>query len=255
MRWLPVFKKEMRLYFGSPVAYVVLVFFLGISGFIFVRNFLAYSDTSMRSFMQPQFGQNLNTTEHLLGPLVFTMGFLLLFLMPLVSMRMFSEERKSGTIELLLTYPVRDGAVLVGKYLAAFALYLVLLVLTLLYPGLVAYFVRVEWGAVLSGYLGLLLLGGTFLAVGALISSLTENQIVAAFGTFLVLLVFWLVSLAGEFTTGNLRSVFQYLSFPERLDGFTRGIVDTKDIVFHVTGIGLALFLTLRSLESKRWNG
>ncbi len=256
MRWVPVFKKEMRLYFGSPVAYVVFTFFLLISGWFFSQISLFYSDASMRSFMQPQFGaQNLNVIDSVIRPLFTNMSVVLLFFIPMLTMRLFAEERKSGTFELLLTYPVRDGEVLAGKYLAALVLYVLLLVLTLLYPGLIAYFTRVEWGPILSGYLGLVLTGAVFLAVGVLVSSLTENQIVAGFGTFGVLLGFWIVGWGAEFAGGNLRTVLQYLSIGDHLDGFTRGLIDTKDLVYYLTGIALALFFTLRSLESKRWRG
>ena len=255
MRWLPVFRKEMRLYFGSPVAYVVFTFFLLISGWFFSQIFLYYSDVSMRSFMQPQFGQNLNITENVMRPLFTNMSVVLLFFIPMLTMRLFAEEKRAGTMELLLTYPVRDGEILAGKFLAAAGLYVVLLALTFLYPGLVAYFTRVEWGPILTGYLGLILVGATFLAVGLLISSLTENQIVAGFGTFGVLLAFWVIGWGAEFAGGNVRTVLQYLSVTEHMDGFSRGLVDTKDLVYYVSAIALALFLTLRSLESKRWRG
>ncbi len=255
MRWLPLFKKEMRLYFGSPVAYVVFTFFLLISGWFFSQIFLFYSDISMRSFMQPQFGQNLSITDNVMRPLFTNMSVVLLFFIPMLTMRLFAEEKRAGTMELLLTYPVRDGEVLAGKFLAAAALYLLLLALTFLYPGLVAYFTRVEWGPILTGYLGLVLVGSTFLAVGLLISSLTENQIVAGFGTFGVLLAFWVIGWGAEFAGGNLRTVLQYLSVTEHMDGFSRGLVDTKDLVYYGSAIVLALFLALRSLESKRWRG
>jgi ABC-2 type transport system permease protein len=173
----------------------------------------------------------------------------------MLTMRLFAEEKKSGTIELLLTYPERDGEVLLGKYLAALALFAVLLALTLVYPGLVSAFTRVEWGPVLTGYLGLLLTGATFLAVGVLVSSLTENQIVAGFGAFGILLAFWIVGWGAEWASGNLRAVLQYVSIPEHIDGFSRGVIDTKDVVYYLSAIGLALFLTLRSLDSKRWRG
>jgi gliding motility-associated transport system permease protein len=255
MRWLPVFKKEMRLYFGSPVAYVVFTFFLLISGWFFSQIFLFYSDASMRSFMQPQFGQNLNVIENVMRPLFTNMSVVLLFFIPMLTMRLFAEEKRSGTIELLLTYPVRDGEVLAGKYLASLALFALLLALTLLYPGLVAYFTRLEWGPIFTGYLGLLLTGAVFLAVGVLVSSMTENQIVAGFGTFGILLAFWIVGWGAEFAGGTLRGVLQYLSIGDHLDSFTRGLIDTKDLVYYVSGVVLALFLTLRSLESKRWKG
>jgi gliding motility-associated transport system permease protein len=255
MGWLPLLRKEMRLYFGSPVAYVVFTFFLLISGWFFSQIFLFYSDASMRSFMQPQFGQNLNVTENVMRPLFTNMSVVLLFFIPMLTMRLFAEEKKAGTMELLLTYPVRDGEILAGKFLAAAGLYLMLLVLTLLYPGLVGYFTRVEWGPVLTGYLGLLLVGGTFLAIGLLISSLTENQIVAGFGSFGVLLAFWVIGWGAEFAGGNLRTLLQYLSITDHMEGFSRGIIDTKDLVYYLSAIALALFLTLRSLESKRWRG
>jgi ABC-2 type transport system permease protein len=255
MRWLPVFKKEMRLFFGSPVAYVVFTFFLLISGWFFSQIFLYYSDISMRSFMQPGMAQSLNITESVMRPLFTNMSVVLLFFMPMLTMRLFAEEKKSGTMELLLTYPVRDGEVLAGKFLAAAALYVILLGLTLVYPGLIAYFTRVEWGPILTGYLGLVLTGATFLAVGVLISSLTENQIVAGFGTFGVLLGLWIIGWGAEFAGGNLRAVLQYLSITEHMDTFSRGLIDTKDLVYYGSAIALALFLTLSSLDSKRWRG
>ena len=150
---------------------------------------------------------------------------------------------------------MRDGEVLAGKFLAATGLYAVLLALTLLYPSLVAYFTRVEWGPVLTGYLGLLLTGATFLAIGLLISSLTENQIVAGFSTFGVLLLFWVIGWGSEFAGGRLRTVLQYLSITEHMETFSRGLIDTKDLVYYGSAIALALFLTVRSLESKRWRG
>jgi ABC-2 type transport system permease protein len=210
----------------------------------------------MRAFMQPQMGmQTLTVTDNVMRPLFTNMSVVLLFFVPMLTMRLFAEEKKSGTIELLLTYPVRDGEVLLGKYLAALALFGILLTLTLLYPAIVARFARVEWGPIATGYLGLLLAGAMFLAIGVFVSSLTENQIVAGFGTFGILLAFWIVGWGAEFAGGTLRGVLQYLSIGDHLDGFTRGLIDTKDLVYYVTGIGLALFLTLRSLDSKRWKG
>jgi ABC-2 type transport system permease protein len=150
---------------------------------------------------------------------------------------------------------VRDGEVLLGKFAAAIVLFLMLLGLTALYPAIVGYFTRVEWGPLLSGYLGLLLLGSSFLAVGILVSSLTENQIVASFSTFAILLGFWVIGWSADLVGGNWRGVFQYLSILEHLDSFGKGVIDTKDILYYLSVIALSLFLTLRSLESKRWRG
>lgn len=250
-----VFKKEMRLYFTSPVAYVVFTFFLLIVGYFFYSIFAFYNLTSMQAAMNPAFGRDLNIADAVLRPLFSNTGIILLFFMPMLTMRLFAEEKRSGTIELLLTFPVRDGEVLLGKYAAAMGLFVMLLGFTALYAAIVGYFARLEWGPLLSGYLGLVLLGGTFLAVGVLISSLTENQIVAGFSTFGVLLGFWVIGWSADLVGGNWRALFQYLSILEHLDNFGKGVIDTKDVAYYLSAIALSLFLTLRSLESKRWRG
>ena len=255
MRWVPVFKKEMRLYFGSPVAYAFLALFLLIAGWMFSQIFLIYSEMSMRSFMQPMGAQNLNPTESVMRPVFSNMSVVLLFFIPMLTMRLFAEEKRAGTMELLLTYPVRDGAVLIGKYAAALALYAIMLAFTLLYPALLAYFARVEWGPLVTGYLGLLLMGSTFLAVGIFASSLTENQIVASLITFGVLLIFWVLGWSADAVGGPWGKVLSDLSILEHYDTFAKGILDTKDVIYYVNFTIFALFLTLRSLEARRWKG
>jgi ABC-2 type transport system permease protein len=255
MGWLPIFRKEMRLYFGSPVAYAVATFFLFIAAFFFAPSFVQYAEFSMRSAMQPQMGQTLNATENILRPLTYNMAVVLLFFIPMLTMRLFAEEKRSGTMELLLTYPLRDGEVLAGKFLAALCLYALILALTLFYPVTVAWFTKIEWGAVLTGYLGLLLIGAAFLAIGLFVSSTTENQIVAGFGTFGALLSLWLLGWFADSAQGALRTVVQQTAIIEHMDGFAKGVIDTKDLVYYLTVIAFALFLTLRSLESKRWRG
>lgn len=255
MKIWPVFKKELRLYFSSPVAWVVMTIFLFIAGYFFYSIFAFYTLASMQSAMNPQMGRDLSVTDSVLRPLFSNMSVILLLLMPLITMRLFAEERRSGTIELLLTYPVRDGAVLIAKYLAALALYALMLALTLLYPGIVAYFTRLEWGPLLSGYLGLLLMGATFLAVGIFASSLTENQIVASITTFGVLLFLWVIGWSAEYVGGGWGRVLSHLSLLDHFDTFARGVLDTKDIVYYLNVTILALFLTLRSLEARRWKG
>jgi ABC-2 type transport system permease protein len=255
MKIWPVFKKEMRLYFSSPVAWVVMTIFLFIAGYFFYSIFAFYTLASMQSAMNPQMGRDLNVTDSVLRPLLSNMSVILLLLMPLITMRLFAEERRSGTIELLLTYPVRDGAVLIAKYLAALALYALMLALTLLYPGIIVYFTRLEWGPLLTGYLGLLLMGATFLAVGIFASSLTENQIVASITTFGVLLFLWVVGWSAEYVGGGWGRVLSHLSLLDHFDTFARGVLDTKDVLYYVDVTVLALFLTLRSLEARRWKG
>jgi ABC-2 type transport system permease protein len=251
----PIFKKEMRLYFTSPIAWVILTIFLLVSGYFFYSIFAFFTLASMQSAMNPAMARDLNVTDSVLRPLFSNISVILLLLMPLVTMRLFAEERRAGTIELLLTYPVRDGAVLVGKYLAALALYALMLVFTLAYPGLVVYFARLEWGPLVTGYLGLLLMGSTFLAVGVLASSLTENQIVASITTFGVLLIFWVIGWSADYAGGGWGRVLSHLSLLEHFDSFSKGVLDTKDVLYYLNFTILALFLTFRSLEARRWRG
>ena len=255
MKIWAIFKKEMRLYFTSPVAWVVLTIFLLIAGYFFYSIFAFFTQASIQSAMNPQMGRDLNVTDSVMRPLFSNISVILLLLMPLVTMRLFAEERRAGTIELLLTYPVRDGAVLAGKYLAALGLYAIMIGLTLLYPAIVVYFARLEWGPVFTGYLGLLLMGATFIAVGVFASSLTENQIVAAITTFGVLLIFWILGWSADYAGGTAGRVLQFLSILEHNDSFSKGVVDTKDVLYYVNFTVLALFLTLRSLEARRWKG
>jgi ABC-2 type transport system permease protein len=250
-----IFKKEMRLYFTSPVAWVVFTIFLLIAGYFFYSIFAFFTLASMQSAMNPQMGRDLNVTDSVMRPLFSNISVILLLLMPLVTMRLFAEERRAGTIELLLTYPVRDGAVLAGKYLAALGLYAIMIGLTLLYPGIVVYFARLEWGPILTGYLGLLLMGATFIAVGVFASSLTENQIVAAITTFGALLIFWILGWSADYAGGTAGKVLQFLSILEHNDSFSKGVLDTKDVLYYLNFTVLALFLTLRSLEARRWKG
>src|SRR3989454_240301 len=202
MRIWPIFKKEMRLYFTSPIAYVVVAIFALIAGYFFYSIFAFFTLASMQSMMNPAMARELNVTDSVVRPLFSNISVILLLLIPLVTMRLFAEERRSGTIELLLTYPVRDGAVLAGKYLAALVLYALMLALTLLYPGIVVAFARLEWGPVATGYLGLLLMGSTFIAVGLFASALTENQIVASITTFGILLMLWIIGGRADYAGG-----------------------------------------------------
>jgi len=251
----PIYKKEMRLYFTSPIAWVILTIFLFIAGYFFYSIFAFFTLASMQSAMNPAMARDLNVTDSVLRPLFSNISVILLLLMPLVTMRLFAEERRSGTIELLLTYPVRDGAVLVGKYLAGLTLYAIMLALTLFYPLLVAYFARVEWGPLATGYLGLLLMGATFLGVGIFASSLTENQIVASIITFGVLLIFWVIGWSSDYLGGTWGRVLSHLSLIEHFDSFAKGVLDTRDVLYYVDFTIVALFLTLRSLEARRWKG
>ncbi len=255
MRAWAVFKKEIRLYFGSPIAYVVFAIFALVSGWFFYNVFAFYTLVSMQAAMNPGMARDLSVAEGVVRPLFQNISVIMLLMMPVLTMRLFAEEKKSGTIELLLTYPIRDAEVLFGKYLAALAIFVGMLALTLVYPVLVAWTTRPEWGPLATGYLGLLLQGAAFIAVGILVSSLTENQVVAAVATFGTLLLFWVISWASESAGPVLGRILSHLSITEHFDTFAKGVIDTKDVIYYLDLTILSLFLTLRSLESKRWRG
>jgi ABC-2 type transport system permease protein len=255
MRALAVFRKEIRLYFGSPIAYAVLAIFSLVAGWFFYNVFGYYALMSMQAAMNPMMGRDLSVTEGVLRPLFQNISVILLLMMPILTMRLFAEEKRSGTIELLLTYPVRDGEVLLGKYLAALTIFVGMLALTLVYPLLVAWTTPFESGPLVTGYVGLLLEGAAFIAIGILISSLTENQVVAAVATFGTLLIFWVISWASDSAGPTLGRILSHLSITEHFDPFARGVIDTKDVIYYLDLTILSLFLTLRSLDSKRWRG
>jgi len=255
MRAWAIFKKELRLYFSSPIAYVVLAIFALVSGWFFYNVFAFYTLISMQAAMNPTMARDLSVTEGVLRPLFQNISVIMLLMMPILTMRLFAEEKKSGTIELLLTYPVRDGEVLFGKYLAALGVFVGMLALTLVYPVLVAWTTRLEWGPLATGYLGLCLQGAAFIAIGIFISSLTENQIVAAVATFGTLLIFWVISWAADGAGATLGRVLTHVSLTEHFDSFAKGVIDTKDVIYYLNLTILSLFFTLRSLESKRWRG
>lgn len=250
-----VFRKETTNFFVSPIAYVVLTIFLLLSGFIFWANVSLMSKISLQAANIPGFAQQLNVTDLVVRPLIQTMGLILLFVMPLISMRLFSEEKKSGCMELLLTYPVTDIGVLVGKFSAAILLLLIMLAGT--WPLMLMLFGLSEPdpGVILSGYLGLLLMGCAFLALGLFISSLTENQIVSAAASFGAALLFWIVGWSSTFTGERLGAVLKQLAILQHLESFNKGVIVLADLSFFVLFTAFFLFLTLRSLETHRWRG
>lgn len=252
-----VMKRELKSYFYSPVAYALIGVFTALTGYFFYSGMVFYGVASfemsrMAQFMGPQ---SLNVNEFILRPLFGNMAVILLLISPLLTMRLFSEEKKSGSIELLFTWPIRDVELLLGKYFASLFMFSALLAPTLVYLGFVNYHAPVNWGGVLSGYLGLLLLGAAFIALGVFVSTLTENQIISAAASFGALLMFWVVAWSVGDTTGPLAETLKYLSILERLDTFAKGVIDTKDVVYYLSFIFVFLFLTLRSLESKKWRG
>ena len=200
-----------------------------------------------------QQAESININQWMIRPLFMNIAVINLFVLPMLTMRTYSEEKRSGTIELLLTSPVTDFQIIMGKFLGTLALYGVMLLVTGFHIGLLFVYGSPEWQSILSGYLGLLLLGATFLAVGLFISSTTKNQIVAGMLTFAVLLLLWISSWFGESAPPAVQSVLRYLSVVEISDDFSKGSIDTSHLVLLPELHAFALFLTAKSVDTERW--
>lgn len=249
---LTIAAKELRSYLVSPVAWVVATVFLGVTGLLFYNMLSWYSLQSYQMMQIQGIGGEINVNRLVFEPVFHNVAVTLLLLVPMVTMRLLAEERRSGTLQLLFTSPVRLGEVVLGKYLAAVTLLAGILLLTLYMPLLVWSFGTLEWGPIGSAYLGLVLLIAAFVACGLFASSVTENQIVAAVLTFGLLLGFWLLGWAGQ-VGGSTGAVLEQLSVISHLDGFLRGVVETRDVVYYLSVCAFGLFLTHRVLESSRW--
>jgi ABC-2 type transport system permease protein len=251
---LAIAHKELKSYFASPIAYVVIGLFALMFGFFYYTLLGIFIEQGMR-MMGLQGGPTQNVNDQMIRPLFLNASVLLLFVLPMITMRTYSEEKRSGTIELLLTAPLTDVQIIMGKFLGAMALYAAMLAVTMVHVGVLFAFGQPEWIPIATGYLGLLLMGGCFISVGLLISSFTRNQIVAVMATFAVFLLLWVINWAGPLTGPRTSAVLDYLSITSHLDDFTRGVVDTKHVVYYVSFIAFGLFLTARSVDTERWRG
>ena len=252
-----IYKREIRFYFTTPVAYVVMIIFTAVFGFIFVRNLTFYSQLSWQLMQNPNYGQRIDLIMGVFSPAFSSNALIFLMVIPPISMRLFAEEKKSGTIELLFTYPLKDVQIVFGKWLAATSIVFLMLLLTVPAPLMAFGFAKsAEWGPVLAGYLGMFLMGLSFLSLGVLISALSENQIVAIIVSYGALLGFWFLGWAVDKNSGQqVGKVLNELSVIEHLNNFIQGLIDTRDIAYYVLFIFTTVFLTLRVLESKRWRG
>jgi ABC-2 type transport system permease protein len=249
--WI-IFQKELRSYFVSPIAWLLLTMFAVIFGFFF-WNGLAYFDyvgmqQQMRGEMFP-----MNINEQIIRPLLNNASVIGLFFIPIITMRLFAEEKRNGTIELLTTSPIHDMEVILGKWLAALTLYASMLFFTGLSFIFLFRYGNPDWKPLLIGYLGLLLQAGCLLAIGTFISTLTKNQIIAGAATFAVCLMFWVFEWVSGYETATWAKVLSYMSVTVHFESFARGVLELKDAVYYATLILIGLFFTARSMESLRW--
>lgn len=252
---LTICSKELRQIFGSSVAYVVLAAFLMLSGFFFYDLFSNYSQILGYAgvYQNPAMMEQVNVNDMILTPLFHNINVILLLVIPLITMRLYSEEKRSGTDELLLTSPLKVGHLITGKLLAGMAFYLLILVLTFHYPAILYKYAQPDFGKIVAGYLGLFLMGGSFIAFGLFASTLSKSQVVAAVISFSFLLVFWILGWIAESQIGVVGDGLRYLSLTEHFEPFGEGMLNTSDVVYFLSFIAFFWFLATRSVESTRW--
>lgn len=249
-----IIAKELRSYFVSPIVYVVSAVFLLIFGILAYLAVVNAGNQAIRMMQLQGTMAQLNLNDLVIRPTFYSMAVVLLLVLPILTMRLFAEERKLRTFELLMTSPVGINEIVVGKFISVCLIFLGLLVLTGIVPLILGAFSSFDWRPVLTGYLGLALLGALFLATGVLASALTENQIVAAFLSFGLLIMVWLLGALGAILGDTpAGTVIAYLSFVEHYDRLVRGLVDTKDLVYYVGSIILMLVLAHQVVDSQRW--
>jgi len=252
---LAIAAKDLRSQFVSPIAYVVLTGFLLLGGWFFF-NLLARFNFLLNlylSFRNPEAMQRLNLNDFVIAPLLHNLSVILVILVPVITMRSFAEEKRSGTYELLMTSPLSVTEIVLGKFFGAFAFVFFMLLLTAVYPLILMLYGNPEMGVILSGFLGLLLLATAFVAVGLLTSSFTENQIIAAVSCLVALLLLYVISWPADTAGETMGAVLKYASLTEHFSELVKGVIDTRDLAYFASVIVLALFLTQRSVESLRW--
>lgn len=252
MNALTICRKEIDSYFRSPIAYFLMGFFALVAGFMFYGAVAAFLQ---RALQAAQFGQStpMNVDEWVIRNVLSNVSVIGLFLIPMMTMRSFSEEKRSGTIELLITSPLHDWEIILGKWLGAMVMYAALLALVAINLGTLYAYGTPSLQPMLVGFLGLLLQGGAFLAIGIFISSTTKNQIVAGVASFCMFLLLWVLDWVTAFSDSAVSKVIGYISVIAHFESFAKGVIDTKDVIYYITMIALGLFLTARSMDSMRW--
>ena len=250
---LAIAQKELKGYFASPIAYIVIGFFALVFGWFFFASITFFLQASLQMGMPGQ-GQ-INVNAMAIRPLLQNVSVVALFVLPLVTMRTYSEEKRSGTIELLLTSPLTDTQIVLGKFFGALALYALMLGVTWIHMGILFVYGNPEWKPIVSGYLGLLLMGASFISLGLLVSSLTKNQIVAGMVTFALLLLLWTVNWMSESAGPVMQKVLTAVSITDHFDDFSKGVIALSHLVYYLSFITFGLFLTAKSVDSERWRG
>jgi ABC-2 type transport system permease protein len=247
--------RDIRAYFTSPVAYVLIGVYVALAGYFFFALLSSFNTTlQIYSMMRnPELLARFNLNQMVIVPLLANLSVLLIFIVPAITMRMFPEEKRAGTYELLLTSPLRIGEIVLGKFLGGLVLVLLMVLLSGLYGVLLLVYGNPEVPLMLSGYLGLGLMATVFLAVGTLVSSFTDNVVIAYVGALFALLVLYTVGWLGETLQGGAAELIRYLSVTDHFQELTKGIIDTRELVYFVTLLVVSLFLTHRSVESVRW--
>lgn len=247
-----IYLRELRAYFHSAIAYVLLVGFLLISGYFFYAGVAQYAMFSLQAMQNPVM-MKINLMDYLVTPLLGNMGVIFILVAPLLTMRLLSDERRTGTIELLLSYPVGDASVVLAKFLAAWTMISIMLGLTWIHMMLLMWMGDPYVPAMATGYLGVFLLCGAFVALGVFASSVTENQIVAALIAFAGLLLLWVLGWSSTVVGPQMGPILESFSLTSRLQDFSRGLIDTSDLVYFLLFMGFFLFVSIRVLEAKRW--
>ncbi len=247
-----VMKKELKIYFSSPTAYIVISLFLLLAGFMYYVIVSNFSLLSLRAGSNPYFSSHLSLNQSVYIPFFSNAAVVLLLLLPILTMRLFAEEKRQRTEELLFTLPLTNTQIILGKYLAAVVVLFLMILATAPYVFYPFTITRPELAPVLTGYLGLFLLGASFISFGLFTSSLTENQIVAAVFSFAILLLLWLIYWL-TYVTSFLGDFLKFISFFGHFDNLSKGVIDTADIAYYLSFTLVGLFLTYAVLEVKRW--
>jgi ABC-2 type transport system permease protein len=251
---LAIAGREWRAYFASPIAYIVTGLFAALYGAFFVLYLFIFVEQGIRMGAMGM-GGPVNVNQMMLRPLLGNMAVVMLFMLPMLTMRTYAEEKRSGTFELLLTSPLTDTQIVLGKFLGAIAVFALMLLVSGLNLVLLFVWGEPEWKQIATSYAGLFLMGASFISLGLFLSSLTRSQVVAGAATFAIALLLWIVSWFGE-NTGELgRTLTSFLSVIEHYEDFSKGVVDTKHLAYYLSFIAFGLFLTVRSVDSERWRG